>query len=175
MSAEDKNPTASPRSRSYIDPDEGPSDSLLATATAIVCIKATMRITMLMMAMPAIWPLPSGKDYRMTADQSVPAAAGTVHVQHDKDNGNTKLDIKVTHLARPANLNPPATTYLVWIRPSGGDAVKQGALKVDHDLNGELHTVTVSKNFDLFITPEDGETVTHPSSLEVLQTHITMD
>ena len=128
-----------------------------------------------MMAMLAIWPLPSGKDIRMTADPSVPAAAGTAHVQRDKDNGNVKLDIKVSHLARPENLNPPASTYLVWIRPSGGDAVKQGAIGVDHDLKGELHTVTVSKNFDLFITPEQGETVTVPSSTEVLRTHITMD
>jgi hypothetical protein len=128
-----------------------------------------------MMAMLAIWPLPSGKNYRMTADPSVPAATGTVHAQRDKDNGNIKLDIKVDHLAHPANLNPPASTYLVWIRPSSGDAVKQGAIGVDKGLRGELHTTTVSKNFDLFITPEQGETVTTPSSTEVLRTHITMD
>src|SRR4051812_11762230 len=127
-----------------------------------------MKIAIATLAMLAIWPLPSGKDVRMTADPSVPAASGTVHVQHDKDNGNTKLDIKVSHLARPGNLNHPATAYLVWIRPSGEDAVKQGAIGVDKDLNGELHTATVSKNFDIFITPEDGETVNNPSSLEVL-------
>lgn len=134
-----------------------------------------MRIAITLVAMLAIWPFPSGKDFRMTADASVPAASGTVHAQRDKDNGNIKLDIKVTHLARPSNLNPPATTYLVWIRPSGGDAVKQGAIGVDKNLNGELHAVTVSKNFDLFITPEAGETVTVPSSMEVLRTHITLD
>jgi hypothetical protein len=128
-----------------------------------------------MMAMLAIWPLPSGKDYQMSPDPSVPAASGTVHVQKDKDNGNVKLDIKVKHLARPANLNPPATTYLVWIRPSSGDASKQGAIGVDHDLNGELHTETVSKNFDLFITAESGETVNEPSSTQVLRTHIVME
>jgi hypothetical protein len=125
--------------------------------------------------MLAIWPFHSGKDYQLSPDPSVPAAAGTVHVERDKDNGNTKLDIKVTHLAQPTNLNPPATTYLVWIRPSGGDAVKQDAIGVNNDLNGELHTVTASKNFDLFITPEQGETVSMPSPTEVLRTHITLD
>lgn len=128
-----------------------------------------------MMAMLAIWPLPSGRDYRMTADQSVPAASGTVHAQRDKDNGNTRLDIKVNHLARPANLSPPATTYIVWIRPSEGDAVKQGAIGVDKNLNGELHTVTVSKNFDVIVTAEQSESVTVPASMQVLHTHISMD
>lgn len=134
-----------------------------------------MKIAITLVAMLAIWPLPSGKDFRMTADASVPAATGTVHVERDKDNRNTKLDIKVSHLARPTNLNPPASSYLVWIRPNGEDAVKQGAIGVDKNLNGELHAVTVSKNFDLFITAEPGQTVTMPSSMEVLRTHVTLD
>jgi len=112
----------------------------------------------------------------MTADPSVPAASGTVHAQRDKQNGNTKLEIKVRNLARPSSLTPPATTYIVWVRPNGGDAVKEGSLGVDNkDLNGELHVVTVSKDFDLFITPEQSSTVTMPSSTELLRTHISID
>jgi hypothetical protein len=150
--------------------------NFLAPTVVIHCtILTNMKIAMTLVAMLAIWPFPSGKDFPMTADPSVPAAAGKVHVERDKDNRNTNLDIKVTHLARPSNLNPPATTYLVWIRPSGGDAVKQGAIGVDKNLNGELHAVTVLKNFDLFITAEQGETVTVPSSLEVLRTQVTLD
>jgi hypothetical protein len=127
-------------------------------------------------ALFAVWPFSSGKDYHMTADPSVPAASGTVHAQRDKQNGNTKLDIKVRNLARPSTLTPPATTYIVWVRPNGGDAVKEGSLGVDNkDLNGELHVVTVSKDFDLFITPEQSSTVTMPSSTELLRTHISID
>lgn len=111
----------------------------------------------------------------MVADQSVPAASGTVHAERDKDNGNTKIEIKVNHLARPSNLNPSATTYLVWIRPSGGDAVKQGAIGIDKNLKGEMHTVTVAKNFEIFITSEQSDSVTVPSAVEVLQTHVSMD
>lgn len=134
-----------------------------------------MRLELTMVAMLAMWPFHSGKNYHMTADRSVPAASGSVHAQRDKDNGNTKLDIKVFHLAHPSDLNPPATTYLVWVRPSGGDAVKEGAIGVSNDLNGEVHAVTVAKNFDVFITPEQSQSVSVPSATEVLRTHVNMD
>src|SRR3569833_2754839 len=112
----------------------------------------------------------------MTADQSVPAASGTVHAQLDKLNGNTKLEIKVNNLARPSSLTPPATIYIAWVRPNGGDAVKEGSLGVDSkNLNGELHLVTVSKDFDVFITPEQSSTVTTPSGMEILKAHVSID
>src|SRR5436305_14260620 len=98
-----------------------------------------MKLYFATMALLALWPLSSGKDFHMTADQSVPAASGIVHAQRDKDNGNTKLDIKVNHLARPSNLTPPATTYLVWVRPTDGDAVNQGAIGSGKNPNGDLH------------------------------------
>jgi hypothetical protein len=145
------------------------------TAARDHAIQAAMKLELAMIAMVAIWPLPSGKNYRLTADPSVPAAAGTVHAERDKDNKNTKLEIKVEHLARPDSLTPPATTYLVWVRPTGGDAVKEGAIGVGKDLKGELHTVTVSKNFEVIISAEQGETVTVPSSTQVLRTHVDMD
>jgi hypothetical protein len=83
-----------------------------------------------------------------------------------------KLDIKVDHLANPSSLTPPADAYIVWVRPSGGAAVKQGAIRVRKDLTGELKTVTVSKDFDLLITAEQSESVSMPSGMEVLHTHV---
>ena len=123
-------------------------------------------------AMLAIWPLGSGKEYRMTAEPQVPAASGSVKVTRDKDNGNTAFDIKVHHLALPASLTPPASVYLVWVQPRDAAAVKQGALRVDKDLKGEFKSVTVSKEFDLFITAEQTENVAAPSGTKVLQAHI---
>jgi hypothetical protein len=133
-----------------------------------------MQIKLLMMAMLLVWPFSSGKDFPMTADPSVPAASGTVHAQRNKENENTELDIKAKNLARPSSLNPPATIYVVWIRPAGGDAVKEGAIGVDKHLSGEVHVVTVSKSFDLFITPEQSSSVTIPSAMEVLRAHVDM-
>jgi hypothetical protein len=119
-----------------------------------------------------IWPMSSGKLFPMTADAVVPGATGSVRVQKNKDNKNTMLDIKVSHLARPSSLTPSENSYIVWLRPNGGDAVKQGAIGVDNNLNGELKLETVSKNLDVFITAEQSEGVTVPSSVEVLHAHV---
>jgi hypothetical protein len=132
-------------------------------------------IQLALIAALAIWPFSSGKTFHMRADSSVPAASGTVHAQADKDNGNTKLDIKVQNLAQPSNLNPPANTYVVWVRPNDGEAVREGAIGLNGDLNGEMHATTVLKDFEVFITPEESKTVTTPSSTELLRAHVSMD
>ncbi len=121
-----------------------------------------MKFTLAMAALILVWPFASTKEYRMTSGAGVPAAAGIVKVQKDKDNGNMKLEIKVSHLARPSSLTPSASNYLVWIRPNGGDALKQGAIGVDKNLSGEL-------------TVEQSDSVTVPSSIEVLRTHVSTD
>ena len=131
-----------------------------------------MKIAIAMVALLAVWPFNAPKEYQMTSDASVPAATGMVKVQKSKDNGNMKLDIKVDHLATPGSLTPSANSYLVWIRPNGGEAFKQGAIGVDKNLSGELKLETVSKDFDVFITAEQSESVTFPSSTEVLHAHV---
>ncbi|MEP6717023.1 MAG: hypothetical protein ABJC09_15745 [Terriglobia bacterium] len=108
----------------------------------------------------------------MSPGSLVPAATGTVKVTNDKNNGNMQFVLKVEHLAKPSALTPPATTYVVWVRARGGEALKQGALGVDKDLKGELRSVTVSKDFELFVTAEQSENATVPSGPEVLHTHI---
>ena len=133
-----------------------------------------MKITIAMIALLAIWPFTSAREYHMTPATGVPAATGTVKAQKDKDNGNIKLDMKVDHLARPSSLTPSASNYLVWIRPNGGEAFKQGAIGVNKNLSGELKMETVSKDFDVFITAEQSDSVTSPSSVEVLRTHVSM-
>ncbi len=127
---------------------------------------------LLLTALLAIWPFGSGKEFRMTAGSQVPAATGTVKVTTDKDNGNTQFVVKVKHLAKPSTLTPPATTYIVWVRPRGGEAIKQGALGVDNDLKGEFKAITVSKNFDLFVTAEQNENTAVPNGPEVLHANI---
>ena len=134
-----------------------------------------MKLTIAMLALLALWPFGSSKEFRMTSGAGVPAAMGMVKAEKAKDNGNIKLDIKVDHLATPASLTPSASSYLVWIRPNGGEAFKQGAIGVDKNLSGELKLETVSKDFDVFITAEQSNSVTSPSSVEVLSTHVSMN
>ena len=133
-----------------------------------------MRIIPLMVLLLATWPWSSAKEYHMTASDSVPAASGVIKVQKDKANGNTKLDIKVSNLADPSRLTPPANAYIVWVRPRGGDPVKQGAISVGKNLNGELKVAVTSKNCDVIITAEQSQNVTVPSGVEVLRTQITL-
>ena len=125
-----------------------------------------------MVAFFGMLPFSSAKHYPMTGDTSVPGATGTVTVQKDKDNGNVKVDVKVEHLANPVSLTPPANTYLVWVRANGGDAVKEGAIRVDKNLSGDLKVVTTSKEFDIFITPEQSDSVSAPATLQVLKAHV---
>lgn len=132
-----------------------------------------MKILLLLGALLSMWwPFSSGKTYHMAGSGIVPAARATVKVQRDKDNRNTKLDIKVEHLAKTSSLTPPASVYLVWARPRGGAAVKLGAIGVGDDLNGELKAVTVLKDFELLITAEQSETVAAPSDVQVFHTYI---
>jgi hypothetical protein len=127
-----------------------------------------------MVSLLAIWPWSSSQEYPMKASNSVPAAAGIVKVQRDKDNGNTKLDIRVWHLANPSRLTPPANAYIVWVRPPDGAAVKQGAIRVDKDQKGEVKLVTEAKDFEVFITAEQSESVDVPSDFQVLRADVTI-
>lgn len=121
----------------------------------------------------AIWPFSSGgKIYHMTANNDVPAASGTVRAKVDKDNGNTQLDVKVKSLARPTTLTPPGNVYVVWVQLQDGEAHKVGVIRVDNDLNGELKGTTTAKNFEIFITAEQSESVNAPSSRELLRAHV---
>lgn len=131
-----------------------------------------MKTLLVIVSLLVIWPWSSGKKYHMTAASIVPAASGTVQVQKDETNGNMKLDIKVRNLANPASLTPSENAYVVWVRPKDEAAVKQGAIGVDKDLNGELKVVTTAKEFDVFITAEQSASVTMPSDIEILHAHV---
>jgi hypothetical protein len=112
-----------------------------------------------------------GHKVQMNPTTSVPAAQGHADISHD-DNGNTVVDLKVKHLARPENLSPPGTVYVVWFQPNGQPAQNQGVLRVDSDLNGELKSTTPLKNFDIVVTAEPGPTVSAPTGAEIMRQHV---
>jgi len=110
-------------------------------------------------------------NYQFTNSSIEPSAAGRVQVSHDK-NGNSVVNVRVYHLADPAQLAPPKAGYVVWEQPKGMPAKNLGQLKVDHDLNGSLSATTVDKNFDVFVTAEDNPHGDVPSGPEVLRTSV---
>jgi hypothetical protein len=113
------------------------------------------------------------KEVRLTPSSAVPAATATAQLSQDK-NGNTVVQLKVKHLAKPENLTPPKSVYVVWIQPRGGQPIKQGQLRVNDNLEGEFKSPTTYKSFQIFVTAEDSATVTEPSGQEVLRQDISV-
>jgi hypothetical protein len=121
----------------------------------------------MLLALILFWPFGGGQKVPMVAGTQTPAAHGTVTV-HNGSNNNAKVDLKVEGLAKPSSLTPPANAYVVWIQPPGQPAQNQGEVKVDKNLNGQLHTDTPYKRFKLFITAEQNAQVQSPTGPQVL-------
>jgi hypothetical protein len=107
----------------------------------------------------------------LTAAPDVPGARGVVEVREDS-NGNVQFELKVEHLAKPGNLTPAASTYVVWLQTPEGPAQNQGQLQVGDNLEGRFVSTTPNRNFTLFVTAENSPTVETPAGMEVLRTRV---
>ncbi len=102
------------------------------------------------------------KPQAMHSGEEVPASEGTVRVS-EGDNGNSKVSIRVKHLASPSRIASDSTVYVVWIQPMDGDRQNVGALTLNKDLEGSLDTLTPHRRFKLSVTPEPSREVAEPS------------
>jgi hypothetical protein len=93
------------------------------------------------------------KPQEMHSTSDASASEGTVRVS-EGDNGNTKVSVRVKHLAPPSKVAADATVYVVWIQPREGDRQNVGALTLNKDLEGSLDTLTPHRRFKLSVTPE---------------------
>lgn len=106
------------------------------------------------------------KKYPLTAAATVPAANGEINVGKDR-NGNTNLEIKVKHLAKPDRLSPPKAAYLVWLKAPGGEVTPAGQMTVNGKLEGSFKTVTPLHTFEVSITAEDETSPKNPGGTEI--------
>lgn len=90
------------------------------------------------------------------------------------ENGNSRITLKVEHLAPPQEVANGATAYVVWVQNTDHVAPAQnvGELRVDADLEGELVTVTTLTAFDLTVTPETSAQVAQPAGQPILSARI---
>jgi hypothetical protein len=102
------------------------------------------------------------KPQEMHSTSDVSASEGTVRVA-EGDNGNTKVFVRVKHLAPPSKLAADATVYVVWIQPREGETQNAGALTLNKDLEGSLDTLTPHRRFKLTVTPEPSGQVANPT------------
>src|SRR3981081_343022 len=107
-------------------------------------------------------------EVRLTADPSVPAAAGESRLRKEK-NGNLKLKVEVYHLAKPGALTPARQTYVVWTQARGKDPQNRGVLKVNDKLEGTFEDTVSNQDFDVFITAEDNPKAEFPSEPKLLK------
>ena len=107
-------------------------------------------------------------DIRISSTAIAPAATGIVHHSTDR-NGNTEVELKVEHLAKPQSLTPAKGNYVVWVQPAGGPARNVGELQVNDDLAGSLKFTTPHRSFQLSVTAEDSEMAAQASDVEVLR------
>jgi hypothetical protein len=113
----------------------------------------------------------SAKKFPLTAAASVPAARGQVDVGHDK-NGNTKVEVKVEHLAAPENLTPPRSAYVVWFNERDVAPLNQGLLKPGKNLKATFQSVTPLKAFDVVITAESDPNTKSPAGPEIMRASV---
>lgn len=101
----------------------------------------------------------------------VPAAMGHIKLSKD-ENDNTKVQLRVEHLAPPQNLQPPKAVYVVWVKTPDNQHYIVGQLKVDKNLEGKLNAITPFETFRIVISAEDFPTVTEPGEQVVLTTEV---
>ncbi len=110
----------------------------------------------------------------VTNNAVAPAAQGIVRTQQD-ENGNTQVNISVKHLAKPSLVSSQASTYVVWVKPSGESSYQNiGALRVNQDLEGNYQTSVPYQNFDLIVTPERSAMARSPKGVTVIQKNVTL-
>lgn len=111
------------------------------------------------------------KPQAMLPTSSAPAAQGTVKATLG-DNGNTKLSIRVKHLAHPQKVASDTTIYLVWIQPLDGVIQNIGVLALNDKLEGSLDTMTPHRQFQLTVTPESSTQLAQPAHEPVFSTSV---
>ena len=131
---------------------------------SILCLFSLMALC----AASAAW----ARTYTLRSTPIAPGATGTIEAKAVKSGGNTNVLVKVDHLARPSQLSPSANTYIVWIKPEGGEATEQGVLTVGDNEKGEVKMTTTSPKFEVMITAENEPHPKTPSERVVLRTDV---
>jgi hypothetical protein len=125
-------------------------------------------IAPLVLCLAFFWPFGAGHKVHLMSGTATPGARGTADIQSG-DNGNTQIDLKVRALAPPATLTPAENVYVVWIEAPGHAPQNHGQIRVNGKEQGELHTDTPYKRFQIFVTAEATPRTVEPEGPRVLR------
>jgi hypothetical protein len=116
----------------------------------------------------------SSRELTLTGSPEFPAVRGNATVS-TTDDGNTKIDLEVQHLAPPEQINSDATVFVVWAQDNEtNESHNLGAIKVNEDLDGSMTAVTNMRTFDLYVTAEPSPGATTPTGNTILRTNVVM-
>ncbi|GAB3766916.1 hypothetical protein GCM10028817_50990 [Spirosoma pomorum] len=104
----------------------------------------------------------------------VPSATGEVNVKKDRNN-NYAIRIRIANLAEPQKLDPPKSTYIVWMESGREPAKKIGQITTSTGLfskalKAELNATETEKPDRIYITAENDASVQYPDGPTVLTT-----
>jgi hypothetical protein len=112
-----------------------------------------------------------GQEVRqLTVSPALPAASGTMGISHDTS-ATTYIAIQAKHLAKPEQLHPAKTAYVVWVQPPGEPPQNHGVLEVDDKQEAKYSTTIKTNNFDVFVTAEDNAKTSQPTGEHLLSAH----
>ena len=100
----------------------------------------------------------------------IPAARGEVAVKKD-NNENYHIELQISFLAEPERLNPPKSTYVVWMLSEDSNPINLGQIVGTSKLHVKFETVSSSKPKLIFVTAEDDPSVLYPGNMRVLETN----
>lgn len=127
------------------------------------------RTGMLMYGMICILFLMSScaKKVVFPTSEMVPAARAVVEIDKSKNN-NYDIELVVQNLAKPDRLTPSRKYYSVWMETKRHGTLNIGNLKVNRKSKASLETMTPYTPIRIFITAEDKQTPSTPSTQVIL-------
>ncbi|MEO6219546.1 MAG: hypothetical protein ABIO81_03895 [Ginsengibacter sp.] len=104
-----------------------------------------------------------------------PAAQAYAKIKQGKDK-NYEIEVKATHLAPSMKLNPPKSTYVIWMVTdiNGTKNIGQfqsGTSLLSKTLKGSIKTITSFKPISFFITAEDEAGINYPGNMIILKSY----
>jgi hypothetical protein len=113
---------------------------------------------------------------KMTFQNSrvVPGATGSVKVKKGNNN-NYQVEVKTLNLAKPGDLTPAKTVYVVWMNTEENTVRNIGNIEsssgiLSQTLKGGLKATATSKPTSFFITAENDGNIQYPGDQVVLRT-----
>jgi hypothetical protein len=110
-----------------------------------------------------------GSTVKFPTSTVTPAAEITAKTTTD-NNSNTVIEVVAKNLASAERLDPPKTSYVVWIGTEDNGTKNIGLLNSKNGRKAVLKTSTPFKVKEIYITAEESGNISYPSGIEISRT-----